>query len=464
MPSLSVFGAQWGDEGKGKIIDLLSENADLVVRYQGGANAGHTVVVGGEKYVLHLIPSGILHPDKVNVIANGVAVDPFKLLDEIAELSKRNVTVDGRNLRLSAQAHVIFEHHRLIDQLSERWRGEGRIGTTGRGIGPCYADKAARTGLRVADLLDPERCRVRLRAALAEKNALIERVHGEEPLDLSTQLDRYTSLAASLRPFVGDTGAEVRAAYRAGRRILFEGAQGAMLDIDSGTYPFVTSSNTGTNGIAAGVGFPPRHIDRAVGIAKAYCTRVGEGPFPSELANPIGDRIREAGHEYGATTGRPRRCGWIDAVAVRYALELSGADAWIMTNLDVLTGFDEIGVAVRYRIEGREVRDFPADLPSLERIAPVYEMHSAWTEDITGVRRFEDLPRRAREYVERVEREVGVPIAMLSVGPERSQVIPRASFASILDARVPSAPHTAPADSSRGTGSGATVGGGSKRA
>jgi adenylosuccinate synthase len=430
MPSVSVFGAQWGDEGKGKIIDLLSEDADFVVRYQGGANAGHTVVVGGEKYVLHLIPSGILHPGKVNVIGNGVAVDPFKFLEEISELSRRGVAVDGRNLRLSAQAHVIFEHHRLIDQLSERWRGEGRIGTTGRGIGPCYADKAARTGLRVCDLLDPEHCSTRLRAALAEKNALIQRVHGEEPLDLAAQLDRYTGLAESLRPYVGDTGAEVRAAYRAGRRVLFEGAQGAMLDIDSGTYPFVTSSNTGAGGIPAGASFPPRHIDRAIGIAKAYCTRVGEGPFPSEQANPIGDKIREAGHEYGATTGRPRRCGWLDAVALRYALELSGADGWIMTNLDVLTGFASIGVAVGYRMDGRVLRHWPADLPTIESVESVYESHPSWTEDITGVRRFEDLPRAARDYVEKVEREVGVPIVMLSVGPERSQVIPRGSKAS----------------------------------
>jgi adenylosuccinate synthase len=425
MPSLSVFGAQWGDEGKGKIIDFFSENADFVVRYQGGANAGHTVVVGGDKYVLHLIPSGILHPGKVNVIGNGVAVDPFKFLQEIDELRRRGVVVDGRNLRLSAQAHVIFEHHRLIDQLSEHWRGEGRIGTTGRGIGPCYADKAARTGLRIADLLDPERCSIRLRAALAEKNALIERVHGEKPLDLSAQLARYTTLAEELRPFVGDTGAEVREAYRSGRRILFEGAQGAMLDIDSGTYPFVTSSNTGANGIASGACFPPRHIDRAIGIAKAYCTRVGEGPFPSEQANAIGDRIREAGHEYGATTGRPRRCGWFDAVAVRYALELSGADGWIMTNLDVLTGFDSIQFAVGYRVDGRIARNWPADLASIDEVEPVYESHASWSEDITAVRAFEDLPRAARDYVERVEREVGAPIVMLSVGPERSQVIPR---------------------------------------
>ncbi len=425
MPSLSVFGAQWGDEGKGKLIDLLAQDAEFVVRYQGGANAGHTVVVGGQKYVLHLIPSGILHPSKVNVIGNGVAVDPFKLLEEIAGLRQRGVAVSGKNLRLSSNAHIIFEHHRTIDQLSERWRGEGRIGTTGRGIGPCYADKAARTGLRVCDLLDPEQCRTRLRAALAEKNAVIERVHGETPLDLEGQLDRYMALAEELRPFAGDTGSQVRAAYREGKRILFEGAQGAMLDIDSGTYPFVTSSNTGANGIAAGASFPPRHIDRAIGIAKAYCTRVGEGPFPTEEPGEIGQKIRVAGNEYGSTTGRPRRCGWFDAVAVRYALELSGADGWIMTNLDVLTGFEEIRAAGRYEIDGKECSVWPAHLPSLDRVEPLYESHRGWTEDITRVRRYEELPDRARAYVEWVEKEVGVPIVMLSVGPDREQVISR---------------------------------------
>jgi adenylosuccinate synthase len=425
MPSLSVFGAQWGDEGKGKLIDLLSRNADMVVRYQGGANAGHTVVVGAEKYVLHLIPSGILHPSRINVIGNGVAVDPFKFLEEVRGLQKRGVKVEPSNLRLSANAHVIFEHHRLIDQLSERWRGEGRIGTTGRGIGPCYADKAARTGLRVVDLLEPEHCRSRLKAALAEKNALIQRVHGETPLELEAQLDRYVSLAGELQPFVADTGAEVRAAYRAKKQILFEGAQGAMLDIDAGTYPFVTSSNTGSNGISAGASFPPRWIDRSIGIAKAYCTRVGEGPFPSELHNATGDRIREQGNEYGSTTGRPRRCGWFDAVAVRYALELSGADGWIVTNLDVLTGFDEIQAATRYKIDGRETREWPSASPSFDSIEPVYAKHPGWTEDITRTRRFEDLPKNARAYVEWLEREVGVPIVMLSVGPEREQVISR---------------------------------------
>jgi adenylosuccinate synthase len=425
MPSLSVFGAQWGDEGKGKLIDLMASDADYVVRYQGGANAGHTVVVAGEKYVLHLIPSGILHPGKINVIGNGAAVDPLKLLEEIEGLRSRGVAISGANLRLSAAAHVIFEHHRLIDQLSERWRGEGRIGTTGRGIGPAYADKAARVGLRVCDLLEPGHCRTRLKAALAEKNALIHKVHGERPLDLEGQLDRYTSLAERLRPFVGDTGAEVRAAYRAKKRILFEGAQGAMLDIDAGTYPFVTSSNTGSDGIPAGASFPPRWIERSIGIAKAYCTRVGEGPFPTELENAIGARIREQGHEYGSTTGRPRRCGWFDVVAARYALELSGADGLIVTNLDVLTGFDQVRAAVEYSFEGRTFSTWPAHLADLDRVTPHYKDFAGWSEDITRVRRFDDLPRNARAYVEWLEKELAVPIVMLSVGPEREQVIPR---------------------------------------
>jgi len=425
MPTTSVFGAQWGDEGKGKLIDLMARDADMIVRYQGGANAGHTVVVGGEKYVLHLIPSGILHSGKVNVIGNGVAVDPLKFLEEVEGLRARGLQVDGAGLRLSATAHVIFEHHRLIDQLSERWRGEGRIGTTGRGIGPCYADKAARTGLRVGDLLDNAYCRTRLRAALAEKNALIERVHGERPLDLDGQLDRYTALAERLRPFVCDTGALVRAAAKAGKRILFEGAQGAMLDIDGGTYPFVTSSNTGANGIAAGASFPARSLDRVIGIAKAYCTRVGEGPFPTEQTNATGERIRKQGNEYGSTTGRPRRCGWFDAVAVRYALELSGADGWIVTNLDVLSGFPSIQVAVRYRHAGAERRDWPAELPRLDGVEPIYQTFPGWNEDLTRVRKYADLPLAARAYVEALEREVGTPIQMLSVGPEREQVIPR---------------------------------------
>ncbi len=425
MPSLCVFGAQWGDEGKGKIIDHLAADVTHVVRYQGGSNAGHTVVVGAEKYVLHLVPSGVLHPGKVNVIANGVAVDPLLLLEEIDGLIARGVAVSSANLRLSARAHVILQHHRRLDALAERWRGEGRIGTTGRGIGPCYADKAARVGLRVCDLLDPARLESGLRVALAEKNALIQSVHGDTPLDLGEQLDLYGRLAERLSSFVGDTGAELRDAHRAGAAILFEAAQGVMLDVDHGTYPYVTSSNTGVDGIPAGVGFPPQWIGRAVGIAKAYCTRVGEGPFPSEEHGPRGAELREAGNEYGATTGRPRRCGWLDVVALRYALELNGATSWIMTNLDVLSGLGDVPVAVAYRREGRRFETFPAELSSLDAVEVEYEHRPGWTEDLTGIRRFEDLPRAARNYVEWVEASVRVPIETLSIGPRRDQVIHR---------------------------------------
>lgn len=423
MPSLSVFGAQWGDEGKGKIIDLLSSDVDCVVRYQGGANAGHTVIAGGEKYVLHLIPSGILHPGRLNLIGNGLSVDPIALLEEIDGLRERGVSVDGTNLRLSGAAHVIFEHHRKMDGLSEVWLGDGRIGTTGRGIGPCYADKASRTGLRISDLLEPERCKKRLRAALAEKNAVMEKVHNAESFDVDEQLARYIELGDRLREFVGDVGAEVREAYRAGKKVLFEGAQGFLLDIDHGTYPYVTSSNTGTNGIPAGVGFPASGIDRAVGIAKAYCTRVGEGPFPSEDHGDEGQMIRDAGHEYGATTGRPRRCGWFDALAMRYSMELNGADGFVMTNLDVLTGFPELKVAVAYNMGGERLEAYPAG-QDLTGIEPVYESLPGWTEDVTGVRKYEDLPQNARNYVEWVQKLVGAKVLMLSVGPDREQVIP----------------------------------------
>ena len=426
MPGTCVIGLQWGDEAKGKIVDLLTEQHDIVVRYQGGANAGHTVVVAGEKYVLHLVPSGVLHPGKVNVIGCGVAVDPLALLREVEGLRAMGVQVDGTNLRLSAGAHVIFEHHQRIDAAAERWRGLGRIGTTGRGIGPCYADKAARTGLRVADLLEPVRCRERLQAALAEKNALLAQVHGEEGLDLDEQLTRYADAATALRPFVGDTGREVRRAHAAGQRVLFEGAQGTMLDIDLGTYPYVTSSNTGAGGIAAGVGFPPRELDHVIGIAKAYCTRVGEGPFPSEEHGPEGQRLRDQGNEYGATTGRPRRCGWFDVLAVRYALEVNGADGWIVTNLDVLSGFPEVRAVTAYEDGDQRYEEYPADLADLGSVGPQHESLPGWDEDITAVRAFEDLPAAARDYVEWLEEHVGVPILMLSVGPERDQVIPRA--------------------------------------
>jgi adenylosuccinate synthase len=427
MSTLSIFGAQWGDEGKGKIIDLLAGGADYIVRYQGGPNAGHTVVVNGNKFILRLVPSGILHAGKVNVIGNGVAVDPLALFAEVEELTTRGVEVGPSSLRVSASAHVIFEHHRRIDALSERWRGSGRIGTTGRGIGPCYADKAARTGLRVSDLFDPARLRARLTAVLVEKNALIESVHREAPIDLEQTIQQYGRVAERLAPHVGDTGAELRRAWKAKKSILFEGAQGALLDIDHGTYPYVTSSNTGTAGIGTGAGFPPGRVERVLGIAKAYCTRVGEGPFPSEDKGKDGDTIREVGREFGSVTGRPRRCGWLDLVSLRYALDLNGATGLVLTNLDVLSVFDEIPVCVAYDVPGRKapVHEYPGELAALDGVRPRYEKRRGWRADIAAARRWADLPRAARDYVEWVEERIGVPIEMLSVGPEREAVIPR---------------------------------------
>ena len=425
MPSLSVFGAQWGDEGKGKIIDLLARDADVVVRYQGGSNAGHTVIVGEDKYVLHLIPSGILHPGKVNVVGNGVALDPLTFMDEVDGLRERGIPVEPENLRLSTSAHVILDHHRKLDGLAETWLGGGRIGTTGRGIGPCYADKASRTGLRVSELLEPERCRERLSAALLEKNALFAGVHEAEGLELEEQVEKYVAVGERLRPFVCDTGAYLRGAHAEGKSLLFEGAQGVMLDIDHGTYPYVTSSNTGANGIPSGAGFPAKHVDRLIGIAKAYCTRVGEGPFPSEEHGEAGERLGRKGHEFGATTGRPRRCGWFDSVAVRYALDLNGADGWIMTKLDVLDSFEKICVGTSYKVEGEESLTYPVGCADLNSVEVQYEELPGWQEDITAIRKYEELPAATRAYVEWVEERVGAPIVMLSVGPERDQVIPR---------------------------------------
>ncbi|MCP5023432.1 MAG: adenylosuccinate synthase [bacterium] len=423
MATLSIFGAQWGDEGKGKVIDRLAADVDYIVRYQGGANAGHTVVVGDKTYALHLIPSGILHPGRINVIANGVAIDPISFLGEVDGLIVRGVQINGDNLVLSSNAHVIFEHHKVVDGLAERWKGEGRIGTTGRGIGPAYADKASRTGLRIADLLDPERCKERLGAALAEKNALIKRVHEAEPLDLDSQLEKYSTLADRLRPFVADTGKLLRQAYRDGKSILFEGAQGVMLDIDHGTYPFVTSSNTGTGGIPAGTGFPPVWVEKSMGIAKAYCTRVGEGPFPSELTDEMGDHLCKVGREFGTTTGRARRAGWFDGVAARYAFELAGTNSWVMTKLDVLSGLGEIQVGVAYKHDGVRYEEYPAHLPCVEDVEVEYRTLPGWNEDISDVREWDDLPANAQGYVRALGDLVGAPVALVSVGPDRAAMV-----------------------------------------
>lgn len=423
MPVSSVVGILWGDEGKGKIIDYLAEGVDVVVRYGGGHNAGHTILIGTERVVLHLIPSGILRPGVINVIGNGVVVDPLHLVAEVNALRQKGAVVEfGRNLMVSERAHLILPVHRALDQMAERLRGESRIGTTGRGIGPAYADRASRCGLRAGDLVRERRLRSGLERLLAEKNPILE-AFGEAPMEMDVLYGQLVEVGRILAPAILDTGALLRDAAREGRRILCEGAQGVLLDVDHGTYPFVTSSNASTGGIPSGTGLPGSSITQVTGVVKAYATRVGTGPFPTELHGAVGDRLREAGREYGSTTGRPRRCGWFDAVAVRYAIDVSGTGALALTNLDVLTGFDPLPIAVAYRIAGETVERFPAF--DLEDAEPVFEQLPGFTGDLTGIRRFEDLPAPAQDYVLTIERLAGVPVRMISVGPGRDQVILR---------------------------------------
>jgi adenylosuccinate synthase len=423
MTVSSVIGVLWGDEGKGKVIDYLAGDADLVVRYGGGHNAGHTILAAGERLVLHLIPSGILRPGVVNVIGNGVVVDPWHLVGELDGLEQRGVRVElGRNLIVSERAPVILPLHRALDHAAEQVRGAMRIGTTGRGIGPAYADRASRCGLRAGDLIRPARLRQGLDQLLAEKNPVL-RAFGQPPLEAPPLLRELQDLGARLAPAIRDAGGLLREALRAGRRILCEGAQGVLLDVDHGTYPFVTSSSASTGGIAPGTGLPPAALERVVGVVKAYTTRVGTGPFPTELSGALGDRLREAGREYGSTTGRPRRCGWFDAVAARYACSVAGVTELVVTNLDVFAGFEPLSIATAYALDGARVADFPAF--DLEQAVPVYETLAGFAGDVTGARRFADLPRAAQDYVLALERHVGVPVRMISVGPGREQVIVR---------------------------------------
>ncbi len=422
MPNIVVVGAQWGDEGKGKVVDLYARDADAVVRFQGGNNAGHTLVVEGEKIILHLIPSGILHPDTVCCIGNGVVVDPVVLLDEIEGLRARGRWPGEEQLVISPAAHVILPCHRALDLAREARAGRHQIGTTGRGIGPCYEDKASRMGIRIADLLDPASLASRVEALLDEKNALL-RHHGAEPLDPAAVTDELLAAGERLRPFVGDVAGRVHAWTRQGSRVLLEGAQGTFLDLDHGTYPFVTSSNTTAGAACTGTGLPPRDIHGVIGITKAYVTRVGRGPFPTELTDELGDRLRERGGEFGSTTGRPRRCGWLDLVGLRTACRLSGLTGLAVTKLDVLQGLPEVRVCTRYRLDGQIVDFVPPRAEDLERCEPVYETLPGWSEPIAGCRTLDDLPADARRFLDFVADATGCPVVLASVGPGREQTV-----------------------------------------
>jgi adenylosuccinate synthase len=415
-----IVGAQWGDEGKGKIVDLLAQDSDVVCRYQGGPNAGHTIVVDGETYKIRALPSGIVR-GKPCVIGNGCVVDLEVLIGELDQFP------DGE-VYLSGNAHLIMPWHVAIDQASERRLGKLAIGTTKRGIGPCYADKAMRLGIRVQDILDAKILRQKIEVALAEKNLWLERVYETQPFDLETVAAQYEGYAQRLRPYVADTSLYVDNALRDGKQVLFEGAQATLLDLDHGTYPFVTSSNPVASHAATGVGIGPRRIDRVIGVAKAYVTRVGEGPFPSEIAGPDQDRMRELGHEYGTVTGRSRRCGWLDLVALRYAVRVNGIDQLALTKLDVLSHFDEVPVCVRYRTpDGTETRDFPAHQSDFHAAKPVFETLPGWSEPLDGCASADELPEAARRYVEFVERELDVEVTLVGTGADRASVLTRAA-------------------------------------
>ncbi len=419
VSSVVVVGTQWGDEGKGKITDYLSENAEVVARYQGGNNAGHTIVFNGTKYKLHLIPSGIFYENKTCVIGNGMVIDPKALVEELKYLHSHGINTD--NLRISNRAHVILPYHIKLDLAEEKSKGSNKIGTTGKGIGPAYMDKAARVGIRISDLLDKEEFEEKLERNLKEKNRLLEKVYEEEGFTKEEILDEYYEYGQFFAKYVCDTSVVLNDAIEAGRRVLFEGAQGVMLDIDQGTYPFVTSSNPIAGGVTIGSGVGPSKINQIVGVSKAYTTRVGDGPFPTEITDEIGDKIREVGNEYGTTTGRPRRVGWFDSVVVRHARRVSGITDLSLNSIDVLTGIDTLKICTAYKYRGEIIEEFPASLKVLSECEPVYEELPGWTEDITGARSFNELPDNARHYIERVSQLTNIPISIFSVGPDRSQ-------------------------------------------
>lgn len=432
MPNVVCIGAQWGDEGKGKMIDRLASEADLVVRFQGGPNAGHTLVVDGETTILHLVPSGILREQALNLIGPGVVVDPEVLLQELDMLAERGHEITRDRLRLSDRAQVILPTHRAIDQAREESQGRLTIGTTGRGVGPAYEDRASRAGIRVNELLEPDTLRERLHGVIAERNFMLEKLYGWPPTDPDEVCKSAAEWGERLAPFVDDVSVTIDRALRDGRSVLLEGAQGTLLDVDHGTYPYVTSSNTVAGGASAGAGIGPTAIDSVIGVTKAYTTRVGGGPFPTEDEGPAGRHMGTVGDEFGATTGRKRRCGWLDLVVLRHAVRVNGITGLAVIKLDVLTGLDELKLCTGYRVGDRELRDFPASLRVLESCEPIYETLPGWSEPIEGARTLDALPEAARDYVLRIEQELGVPADLIGVGPERDSTIERTNpFASV---------------------------------
>jgi adenylosuccinate synthase len=421
MPAIVLLGAQWGDEGKGKATDLLGDRVDYVVRYQGGNNAGHTVVIGDQKYALHLLPSGILSPNVIPVIGNGVVIDPAVLLTEIKGLNERGI--DTSKLKISTNAHLITPYHRTIDKVSERFLGKSKIGTTGRGIGPAYADKINRIGIRVQDLFDPSILKQKIEAALHDKNQILVKVFNRKGITVDEVLDEYLGYAQILKPYVVDTALLLDQALKAGKNVLLEGSQGTLLDVDHGTYPFVTSSNPTAGGASTGSGIGPTKITRVIGILKAYTTRVGSGPFPTELFDADGDALRKIGGEVGVTTGRNRRCGWFDAPIARYAVRVNGLTDFFLTKLDVLTGWEKIPVCVAYEVDGVRVEELPASQTDFHHAKPIYEYLPGWKENISKAKSVEDLPNNAREYVKFLEKVSGAPISAIGVGPGRDETI-----------------------------------------
>jgi adenylosuccinate synthase len=422
MPVSVVIGTQWGDEGKGKVVDLISSDMDIVARYQGGANAGHTICWGDKTFVLHLVPSGIFHENVTCVIGNGVVIDPVAVVEEIRMIRDLGYDVDGR-LLISHNAHLIMPYHKRIEEVRERARDTSAIGTTGRGIGPAYVDKVARTGIRVVDLLDRDVLRVKLKRAIEEKNAILKGIYDADELNVEQIIEEYVEFDQLIDPYVTDTSQYLCNALKEGKHVLAEGAQGSLLDVDFGTYPFVTSSHPTVGGCCTGLGVPPTEIRRVIGIVKAYCTRVGNGPFPTELEDETGRRLRDIGDEFGATTGRPRRCGWLDLVALRYTTMINGLTELAITKLDVLTGFDELKICTSYRYDGKESARFPSEVQTLEKVDPIYESFDGWSDDLTSADRFDDLPDAAQNYLKFVSAFVGVPISMISTGPKREQIV-----------------------------------------